>query len=119
MSLVLQSQPVPLSTDPAGIVRIAGTRIPLETVVDAFKRGATAEQIVYDYSSLALEDVYAVITYYLQHRDDVEKYLAERQAAARVVREEMQQRFDSRGIRDRLLARRAKREAGDAAPAGG
>ena len=36
---------------------------------------ATPETIVQRYSTLALADVYAVVTYYLRHRSEVEEYL--------------------------------------------
>lgn len=119
MSLVVQNQPVPLTTDSNGVVRIDGTRVTLETVLTAFQHGATAEQIVHDYSVLTLPDLYAVITYYLQYRSDVEKYLSERKEKARIIREEMEQRFDPHGIRDRLLARRGRQEQDDVATIGG
>jgi hypothetical protein len=36
---------VPLHTDADGVVRVAGTRVTLDTVVGAFEAGATAEEI--------------------------------------------------------------------------
>ena len=45
MTLEISSRPVPLSLDGDGVARIGGTRVTLETVVDAFNRGATAEEI--------------------------------------------------------------------------
>jgi len=68
MSLKISSNPVPLTTDEDGIVRVAGTRVSLDTVVYAFNQGASAEEILQQYPSLALRDIYATITYYLQHR---------------------------------------------------
>jgi len=44
MRLTVEPQPVPLITTPAGVVRITGTRVPLETVVRAFYQGATPEE---------------------------------------------------------------------------
>jgi hypothetical protein len=76
--------------------------------VSAFNEGATPEEIVSQYSSLDLADVYAVIGYYLRHRTDVEAYLRQRQCQADAVRKENEARFDPQGIRDRLLARRTK-----------
>jgi hypothetical protein len=51
--------PPPLRTDADGIVRIGGIRVPLETVVSAFDRGAAAEEIVMRFPTLDLSDVYA------------------------------------------------------------
>jgi hypothetical protein len=60
-----------------------------------------------------LADVYAVIAYYLRHKEEVEAYLQEQERLSEKIREENEQRFPSKGLRDRLLARRQERnEAG-------
>jgi len=117
--LLIETRPVPLETDTDGVVRVGGTRVTLDTIVAAFREGATAEEIVYQYPSLGLADVYSVIGYYLQQRPAVEAYLHRRQRQREQVREQNEARFDPRGIRDRLLARRAKQEnLGDVAAGG-
>jgi uncharacterized protein (DUF433 family) len=57
---------VPIAKDPDGVIRVSGTRVPLETVIDAFLDGATAGQIVRNYPRLSLTDVYRVIACYLK-----------------------------------------------------
>ena len=115
-NLLIEITPIPLEADADGVVRVGGTRVTLDTIVAAFREGATAEEIVYQYPSLNLADVYSVIGYYLQRRSDVETYLHRRQQEMDKVREQNEARFDPRGIRDRLLARRAGQKAvGDAA----
>lgn len=106
MNLVDVIESVPLKTDPHGVVRVGGTRVTLDTVIYEFKQGLTAEEIVYQYDSLDLADVYTVIAYYLRHQDEVEAYLQEQEQLAAEVREKIEQRFPSKGLRDRLLARR-------------
>lgn len=56
MALPSTLTPPPLRTDADGVVRIGGTRVPLETVVSAFDRGA-AEEIVLRFPTLQLSDV--------------------------------------------------------------
>ncbi|HEY8503194.1 MAG TPA: DUF433 domain-containing protein [Gemmataceae bacterium] len=119
MTLRLQSPPLPLRADADGVVRVGGTRVTLDTVIAAFKRGATAEQIAHDYPVLDLADVYAAISFYLNRRDEVERYLAEQRREAEEVRARMEARFDPHGIRERLLARRSRKEGQDDSPAGG
>jgi uncharacterized protein (DUF433 family) len=97
---------VPIHTDADGVVRVAGTRVTLDTIVAAFDAGATAEEIAQQYPSVALADVYSVITYYLRHQSDVGAYLQERQQQAATVRQENERRFPAAGVRERLLARR-------------
>ena len=109
MSLVIVDEPIPLEADTDGVVRVGGTRVTLDTVVAAFNEGATAEEIVSQYPTLHLADVYAVISYYLRRRPEVEAYLRQRQQLVNEVRKQNEARFDLQGVRDRLLARRAKK----------
>ena len=108
MLLVVTDQPIPLITDADGVVRVGNTRITLDTLIAAFREGATPETIAQQYPSLALADVYAVIGYYLNHRPEVHAYLQQREEAATRVRQENDARFDPDGVRDRLLARRSE-----------
>ena len=105
MSLSVAAEPVPLETDADGVMRVGKTRVTLDTVVAAFQEGATAEEIVQQYPSLWLADVYTVIAYYLRHRSEIDAYLKRRQQQARDSRAENESRFDPAGIRERLLAR--------------
>lgn len=106
MSLTDATQQVPIRTDADGVIRVGGTRVTFDTVVAAFDASATAEDIVQQYASVTLADVYSVIAYYLRHQSDVRASLAQRQRQSADVREENERRFDPTGIRDRLLARR-------------
>jgi uncharacterized protein (DUF433 family) len=96
---------IPLRADNDGVIRVAQTRVTLDTVVGAFNDGATAEQIVQQYPTLQLGDIYLVIAYYLRRQDDVDAYLRRRAMKSAEVRKEIEARFDPRGIRERLIAR--------------
>ncbi len=87
------------------MMRVGRTRVTLETVVGAFRNGATAEQIAHDYPVLELADIYAVITFYLRQRADVDAYLEDQRRQGEALRSELQARYDAQGIRERLLAR--------------
>ena len=110
MATTLQIEPMalPLKLDKTGVVRVGGTRVTLDTVVRAFVREATAEEIAQQYPSLMLADIYATISYYLQNQGDVDNYLEKRRRQAQAVKRENQKRFDQSGIRERLLARKSK-----------
>ena len=77
MSLKVQADPPPLREANDGVVRISGTRIPLERILRAFLAGSTPEQIAQDYDVLRIKDVYAIVSYYLHHRSEVDVYLAD------------------------------------------
>jgi uncharacterized protein (DUF433 family) len=110
MAITLQIQPIPLplTLGKDGVARVGGTRVTLDTVVRAFNRGATAEEVAQQYPSLSLSDIYATISYYLQNREEVDQYLEERRKHSQSVKRENQKRFDQSGIRERLLARKNK-----------
>ena len=105
MSQSVAVEPVPIVTDADGVMRVTGTRVPLDTVVAAYQKGETPEQIAQDYSSLETADVYSAIGYYLRHRQEVEAYLERRREKARAVREELKKRFPSDGLKERLKSR--------------
>lgn len=108
MPLTISTEAIPLATDVDGVIRISGSRVTLDTVVFAFADGATAEEIVQQYPTLALADVYAVIGYYLHRQPEVDAYLSQRSGQADKVREENETRFNPKGVRERLMGRRKR-----------
>ncbi len=111
MSLAVKTEPLPLTTDAGGTVRIGGTRVTLDTVVEAFGEGLTAEEIAQQYPVLELADVYGVIAYYLRHLDYVRAYLTDRARSAADLRARIEAELPSRDFRERLLARRRERRS--------
>jgi len=112
MPLTIHEDAVPLRVDETGTVRIGRTRVILEPVIHAFRDGATPEQIVQDYDALNLADVYAVIGYYLRHRDEVDAYLAQRAREADELRTKIEaSQRHLPDIRARLLTARAEKQA--------
>jgi uncharacterized protein (DUF433 family) len=59
-----------------GAYRIVGTRISLDSVVYAFRRGASPESIQRSYPLLTLEQIYGAITFYRAHQEEIDQYLA-------------------------------------------
>lgn len=108
MAISINSEPIPLKADKDGVIRVANTRVTLDTVATAFLEGETAEEITQQYSSLDLADVYAVISYYLRQQSQVETYLEQRKIQAQRTHEEINRHSDPQGIRERLLARRGR-----------
>ncbi len=106
MPVVLQAEPVPLSTDESGVIRVGGTRVTLDTIVAAYEDGETPEVISDQYPAVGLADIYATITFYLRHRAEIEAYLDERCQHGEVVRRKHEARFSQEGLREELLARR-------------
>jgi len=103
---------VPLFTDSSGAIRVRGTRVTLDSIITAFRLGATAEEIAQQFPTIGLADAYIVIAYYLQNAAEVDAYLVQRQAEAALLKEEVESRFDPAGVRARLVARRNTDRAG-------
>jgi uncharacterized protein (DUF433 family) len=100
----IQNTPLTVSDD--GTIRVKGSRVTLDTIVRQFKQGATAEQIVEDFPSLNLRDVYGAIYYYLEHEGEVEEYLKEQKDAAAETRKLVESKNDGGALRERIRARR-------------
>ena len=103
------TQTVPLILTADGTIRIKGSRVSLDSVAYHFKLGATAEQIAHKFPSLELADIYAVITYYLNHRETVDEYLRRQETESDVIQEGIENAPNEQTaraeMRDRLLAR--------------
>jgi uncharacterized protein (DUF433 family) len=58
-----------------GAYYVASTRISLDSIVHAFRRGESAETICQNFELLHLEEVYGAIAYYLANQADIDAYL--------------------------------------------
>jgi uncharacterized protein (DUF433 family) len=101
----IRKPPITLDTD--GVYRVGATRVRLETVITAFQWGCTAEEILQKYPSLELAEIYSTITFYLENREFVDAYMESRRRQRDEVSQELESRFPSAGVRERLLARRS------------
>lgn len=69
--------------------RIAGSRVRVQDVVIWYEKlGMSADEIVHEYWSLTLADVYAALTYYWGHREEIEARIAADDALAEEIRRE-------------------------------
>jgi len=97
MGQAAAAESIPLVADAQGVLRIVGTRVTLDAIVEWYSTGSTPEEIAQSDPSLQLADVYAVLTYYLRHKSEVDAYLRRRQ----------QERVDAIATeRSELLARK-------------
>lgn len=62
-----------------GALRIAGTRVSLDSVVVGFREKESPERIVESFPTLTLAQVYGAIAYYLENQQQVDEYIAEAQ----------------------------------------
>ena len=102
----IETVSAPIATDTDGVCRVAGTRVRLETIVNAYALGFSAEDIVGKYPAISLSDAYAVIAWYLQNRATVDAYLTERNILIERAGREIEAQSPTAEIRARLQARR-------------
>lgn len=70
-----------------GLYTVSGTPVSLDSIVHAFLAGQSAESIAQSFPTLTLEQVYGAITFYLAHRDDIDRYLDARRQDFETQRE--------------------------------
>jgi uncharacterized protein (DUF433 family) len=58
-----------------GSYYVAGTRISLDSIVQAFQRGESPETMCQNFELLRLEEVYGAIAYYLANQTEIDAYL--------------------------------------------
>src|SRR5258708_5230683 len=104
---------VPLWEDPPGVFRVGNSRVLLELVLDAFKRGESPEAIVRSFRALRLADVYAVISRYLANPAPFDDYLCRCKEEAEAVRSKLEEAGMTGGVsKEELLAHaRAMRQS--------
>jgi uncharacterized protein (DUF433 family) len=79
---------LPLKMDEHGTIRVSGTRVTLDTVIACYHQGDSPEAIHEGFDVLPLNDIYAVIAYYLAHRDELDAYLKRGQEESERLRQE-------------------------------
>ncbi len=75
MAVLESTQQVPLLASGDGTIRIAGTRVSLDSVLHHYQQGATAEEIALRFPALRLADIHACLAYFLNHSGQLEEYL--------------------------------------------
>lgn len=111
MQLAFETEIPPLREDRHGVIRIGETRVTLESVVDLFEQGATAEEIGLRLDALDLHEVYATLSYYLGHRQEVRGYLERQRRDSAKARVEADIRSPVTQVREHLERYRKERDA--------
>ena len=89
-------------------IRIKGTRVGIETVLDDYLSGISPEEIAARYRTLTLEQVYATVTYYLHNQEEVTDYLQRWRAYTESAWQEQQRNPPDfvRELRERIQRRK-------------
>jgi uncharacterized protein (DUF433 family) len=91
-------------------IRIKGHRIGIDDVLELYLEGYSAEEIAAHFPTLRLVEIYATLTYYHQHRAEVDAYLA-RLAEWRTQHEREEEAKEVPAVVQRLRTLKAQRRA--------
>ncbi len=86
-------------------IRVIGSRITLDTLVGFFKQGETVEDLARGFPTLSLEQIKAVIDWYLTHQKEADEYLEEGEAEAEAFWKEYESKPENKAAREELLRR--------------
>lgn len=111
MTTLETTQTVPLTTWEDGTIRVKDTRLLVDMIINAYKRGEIPEDIFDSFPSDAytVADIYSIIAYYLSNKAKFEKYLAKREKEAEKIWKKIESmpgyRENREKLREKLLAR--------------
>ena len=83
MTTIAPTIPPPLEVDAEGSIRVAGTRITLDIIVEAYSAGLSPEKIPLPYPAVSVACAYAAIACYLARRDELKPYFEQRATETR------------------------------------
>lgn len=100
------TQAVPLTVWEDGSIRIRETHLLVDMVVYAHRRGECPEEIFQSFPSVnyTLADIYAVIAYYLAHKEELDRYIALREKEAEEIRNRIESMPGYKEKREQLRA---------------
>ena len=107
---------IPLRMDEHGGIRVSGTRVTLDVIIARYQQGNSPEAIHESFDTVPVTDIYAIIAYYLAHRDELDAYLERRSEEAKRLRQETEASYTpkQREFRERIrkLAEDQRRHQG-------
>ena len=103
-------QSVPLTQWDDGSIRVKDTRLLIDMIIYAHKRGLCPEEIYDSFpsSSYSVADIYSVIAYYLSHKPEIDSYLATREKESEEIWETIEN--DPRHLAFRADLKKRKEE---------
>ncbi len=90
IAITLHPDPVPLRLDETNTLRVTGSRITLDILIEHHKEGWAPERIVEALDTLQLGDVYSILGYYYRHQAELDEYLRQRNELADLTQREIE-----------------------------
>jgi uncharacterized protein (DUF433 family) len=110
MNIAIHADPVPLHIDDTGAIRVGGSRVTLDVVLQYWRQGMKPEGIARGLDALTLADVHGALAYYCRHAAEIDEYLREREQEADALRQQIEGANAARltSLKARLDAARAQ-----------
>lgn len=102
---------VPLYVDATNDVRITGSRVLYDLVVHCYNRGDSAEVIAENFPTASLANVCGALAYYHNHREQVDAYVAWRDAKGEAIQAFIESHFPPGEFMETLRSRKAAMDA--------
>lgn len=103
--MLIVSEAPPLTQWDDGSIRVGGTRLLLEIVINDYLRGRGAEEIARSYPPVSLAHIYGAIAYYLKHPTEVKGYLDWVEKESDDIQRKWENNQATIDLRERLLTR--------------
>jgi uncharacterized protein (DUF433 family) len=97
---------VPLRRDPDDTIRIGNPRVLLEVLIGFYKQGDSPEALHEGFPTVSLLEIYAVITYYLTNREQVDAYIEWVHQEGERIRREFEAQFPPKPFTRAMLEAR-------------
>jgi len=108
---------IPLRRDSHGTIRVSNTRVTLDTLIARYHQGESPEHIHDGFPTVSINDIYAVIAYYLTHKGELDLYLQEQNEEAEQIRQKIESNLtpEQKAFNDRVrkLAEEKRRSKGE------
>jgi uncharacterized protein (DUF433 family) len=86
-----------------GTWRVAGSRVSMDSIIYAHRQGESPAQIVGNFPSLSLEQVFGAIAFYLHHKQMMDEYLEKQAERLQQFKAEADER--NRDLREKIKER--------------
>ena len=96
----------PLNQGADGTIRLKGSRVTLDTLIGATKRGDTPQQIQEGFPSLPLAQICDAIAWYFNNQVEADNYLNQRTVEVEAMRRQFESRSAATALRESIRQRR-------------
>lgn len=92
---------------PVEVIKVKGTRIPIDTIIAAYHRGDTVAEIDSGFPTIGLSNIYAILSYYLDNQPMIDAYIERGEKFAEEMRAKWEALYPPDNLWERLNAHKA------------